>query len=110
MKITNEDQQVSSKSKKRRIVLPQRTVRLRAPDCPVAHAGLSSAPGNSSPTASSRWHWWRQATRLFGVTSGLSSVKACSANDHLRCLIQRLGVLDRGIGLSGDPTRLPGVP
>jgi hypothetical protein len=34
-----------------------------APDCPVAHrivrcphAGLSGAPGNSSPTASSRWH------------------------------------------------------
>jgi ribosomal protein L34E len=34
-----------------------------APDCPVAHrtvrcphTGLSGAPGNSSPTASSRWH------------------------------------------------------
>jgi hypothetical protein len=55
------------------------------PDYPVPLAGLYGAPGNSSPTTSSRWHWWREATGLFGVTSGLSGVKACNANSHLRC-------------------------
>ena len=50
-------------NKKRRQVLPRQTVQLRStglsggtPDCPVPHAGLSGAPGNSSPMASSRWH------------------------------------------------------
>jgi hypothetical protein len=33
-----------------------RTVRSRTPDCLVPHFGLSGAPGNSSPTASSWWH------------------------------------------------------
>jgi hypothetical protein len=67
-----------AKSKKWRQVLP-------LADCPMPHAGLSDAPGNSSPTTSSRWHWWREATRLSGVTRGLSGVKGCSANGHLRC-------------------------
>jgi hypothetical protein len=67
-----------AKSKKRRQVLPQ-------VDCPVPHAGLSGAPGNSSPTVSSRCHWWREATGLSSATHRLSGVKACSANDHLRC-------------------------
>jgi hypothetical protein len=57
---------------------------LRTPDCPVAYAGLSSAPGNFSPTASSWWHWWREATGLPDVTFGLSGVKASGANGHLR--------------------------
>jgi hypothetical protein len=73
------------------------------------HTGLSGALGNSSPTASSRWHWWREATRLSGVTSGLSPVKVCSTNGQLRCQIERLGERDRSIGLSGDPTGLSGV-
>jgi hypothetical protein len=60
-----------AKSKKQRQVLPH-------VNCPVEDTGLSGAPGNSKPTASSRWHWWREAT-------GLSSVKACSANGHLQC-------------------------
>jgi hypothetical protein len=100
MKITSEDQQVSSKSKKQRIVLP-------LVNCPVPHAGLPGAPGNSSPmtSSSSRWHWWRKATGLSGVTSGLSGVKACSANGHLRCQIQQLGAPDMGTGLSGVPQR-----
>jgi hypothetical protein len=54
-----------------------------APDCPVAHrtvrcpyAGLSGAPGNPSPTASSRWHRAEKTTGLSGVKSGLSGVKS----------------------------------
>jgi hypothetical protein len=73
-----------------------RTIRSRTPDCPVPQTGLSAAQGNSSPTASSRWHWWREATGLSGMTSGLSGVKACVANGHLRCQIQWLGTPDRG--------------
>jgi hypothetical protein len=92
-----------AKSKKRRQVLPQQTVRLRSTE-------LSGAPRNSSPTASSRWHWWREATGLSGVTHGLSGVKACSASGHLWCQIQWLGASDRGTRLSGDPTGLSGVP
>jgi hypothetical protein len=91
MKITSEDEQVSSKSKKQRIVLP-------LADCSVPHAGLSGAPGNSSPTVTSRWHWWREAI-------GLSGVKACNANGHLWCQIQWLGAPDRVTGLSGVPQR-----
>jgi hypothetical protein len=54
---------------------------------------------------SSRWHWWREATGLSRVTSGLSGVEACSTNGHLRCQIQWLGAPDRGTGLSGVPQR-----
>jgi hypothetical protein len=46
-----------------------------APDCPVAHAGLSGALGNRSPTASSRWHCAEKTTGA-GVESGLSGVKS----------------------------------
>jgi hypothetical protein len=106
-----------AKSKKIRIVLPLADCPAESTglsggttDYPVSHAGLSSAPGNSSPTASSRWHWWREAIGLFGVTSGLSGVKAYSGNSHLRCQIQWLGAPDRGTGLSGASTRLSGVP
>jgi hypothetical protein len=102
-----EDQHVSSKSKKQRIVLPlvdcqDESTGLSSGtlDCPVPHAGLSGAPGNISPTISSRWHRWRDS-----VTSGLSSVKACSTNGHLRYQIQWLGTPDRGTGLSGVPQR-----
>jgi hypothetical protein len=79
-------------------------------DYPIEDTGLSGAPGNGSPTASSRWHWWREATGLYGVMSGLSDVKACSANGHLRCQIQRQGAPARGTGLSGDPIALSNVP
>jgi hypothetical protein len=58
------------------------------------HTGLSDAPGNSSPTTSSRWHWWREATGLSGVTSKLTGVKAYSVNGHLRCQTQQLGAPD----------------
>jgi hypothetical protein len=117
MKITSKDQQVSSKSKKQRIVLPLADYPAKitglfggTPDCPVPHASLSGAPRNSSPTTSSRWHWWREATGLSSVTSGLSDVKACSANGHLRCQIQRLGAPDSGTRLSDASTGLSGVP
>jgi hypothetical protein len=70
MKITREDQQVLSKVQEMKKS--------------VATGGLSGALGNSSPTASSRWHWWREATRMSGVTFELSNVKACSANGYLR--------------------------
>jgi hypothetical protein len=89
MKITNKDQQVSSK-------VQETKNSVATTDCPAEDTGLPGAPGNSSPTASSKWHWWREATGLSGVTSGLSGVKACSANGHLRCQIQRLGAPDRG--------------
>jgi hypothetical protein len=69
-----------AKSKNENKCCHRRTVRLRAPDYPVPHAGLSGAPGNNSSMASSRWHWWREATGLSSVTRGLSGVKACSAN------------------------------
>jgi hypothetical protein len=98
MKITSEDQQVSSKVQETKNSVARRTVQLRALDCLVPHAGLSGAPGNYSPTASSWWHWWREAI-------GQSGVKACSAISHLRCQIQRLGALDRGTELSGVPQR-----
>jgi hypothetical protein len=77
------------------------------PDCPMSNAGLSDALGNSSRTASNRWDWWREATGLSGVTSGLSSAKACSANGQLWCQIQRLGTTDSGTGLSSDPPDWP---
>jgi hypothetical protein len=102
MKITSEDQQLASK-------VQEMKNSVATADCPVPHAGLSGAPGNCSPTASSRWHWWREGTRLSGVTSKLFGVKACSANGHLQCQIQRLGAPDRGTRLSGDPTGLSGV-
>jgi hypothetical protein len=72
-------------------VLPHRTVWSGAPDCPVPHVRLYGAPRNSSPTASSRWHWWREATRLSGVTFGVSGIKSLRANGQLRCQIQWLG-------------------
>jgi hypothetical protein len=80
-------------------------------DCPAEITRLSGAThrtvwcilGNSSPTTSSRWHWWREATELSGMTSGLSSVKAYNANGHLWCQIQRLGAPDRGNEMSGAP-------
>jgi hypothetical protein len=58
---------------------------------------------NSSPTASSRWHYGEKIIRLSGVKSGLSGVKSLRANVHLQCQIQRLGAPDRGIELSGAP-------
>jgi hypothetical protein len=105
MKITSEDQQVSSKVQETKNSVatmdrPTESTGLSGgtPECPVPHAGLSGAPGNSSSTASSRWHWWKEATRLSGV-------KACSANGHLWCQVQRLGAPDRGTRLSGVPQR-----
>jgi hypothetical protein len=62
---------------KQRKVLPQA-------NCPVEDTGLSGALGNSSPMASSWWHWWREANGLSDVTPGLSGVKAYNANGHLR--------------------------
>jgi hypothetical protein len=48
------------------------TVWSGAPDCPVAHAGLSGATGIVSPMASSRWHYGEKNTGMSGVTSGVS--------------------------------------
>ena len=87
-----EDQQVSSKVQETKNSVATTDCLAKStglsggtPDCPVPHAGLSGALGNCSPTASSWWHWWREATGLSGVTSGLSGVKVCSTNGHLRC-------------------------
>jgi hypothetical protein len=75
-------------------VLPRWTVWSRARDC-LVHQGTVAQR--------LRWHWWREATGLSGVTRGLSRVKACSANCQLRCQIQRPGAPDRGTGLSSAP-------
>jgi hypothetical protein len=52
-------------------------------DCPMPNVGLSGAPGNYSPTASSRWHYGEKTTGLTGVKFGLSGVKNMCANGHL---------------------------
>jgi hypothetical protein len=98
MKIPSKDQQVSSK-------VQETKNSVAMVDCSAESTGLSGAPVNYSPMASSKWHWWRESTRLSGVTSELSGVKACSANGHLRCQIQRIGAPDRGTGLSDVPQR-----
>jgi hypothetical protein len=54
------------------------------PNCPVQHAGLSSAPGTVALMASSRWHHGGNTTGLSGVKSGLSGAKILCANGHLR--------------------------
>jgi hypothetical protein len=117
MKITSEDQQVPSKvqgtkNSVAKADCPAENIRLSGGtlDCPVPHTGLSSTLGNSSSMTSSRWHWWRESTGMFSVTSRLFGVKACSADGHLRCQIQRLGAPNRGTGLSDDPTGLFDVP
>jgi hypothetical protein len=46
MKITSEDQQVSSK-------VQETKKSVATGGCPVPHAGLFGAPGNCNPTASS---------------------------------------------------------
>jgi hypothetical protein len=76
MEITSEDQQVSSK-------VQETNNSVATADCPTECIGLSGAPGNCSPTASSWWHRWREATGLSSGTFGLSSLKAYSANGHL---------------------------
>jgi hypothetical protein len=86
MKITSEDQQLASK-------VQETKNSVATTDCLAESTRLFGAPGNYSPTASSWWHWWREATGLSGVTSVLSDVKACNANGHLRCQIQQLGAL-----------------
>jgi hypothetical protein len=58
-------------SKKQRSVACGLSVR-GAPDCSVAHIGLSGAPGTVALTASSRWHRGGKTTGLSGVKSGLS--------------------------------------
>jgi hypothetical protein len=80
------------------------------PNCPVQHAGLSSAPGTVALMASSRWHRGGNTTGLSGVKSGLSGAKILCANGHLRLQIQRLGAPDTGTGRSGDPTGLSDAP
>jgi hypothetical protein len=82
---------------KRRNVLP-------LADCPVAHAGLSGAQGIVAQRlvpggTGEKSHW------TVRCDTGLSDVKACSANGHLLCQIQWLGAQDRGTGLSGVPQR-----
>jgi hypothetical protein len=47
----------------------------------VPHTGLFSAPGNSSPTATYRWHSGENTTGLPGV----SGVKSLRANSHMWC-------------------------
>jgi hypothetical protein len=43
-----------------------------APDSPMAHVGLSGAPGTVALTTSSRWHRGGKTIGLTGVKSGLS--------------------------------------
>jgi hypothetical protein len=91
-----------AKSKKRRIVLPRRTVRLNAPDCPVPHAGLSGAPGNYSPTASLVALVERSHRT---VRCDVQTIR-CKSLQRQRppvCQIQRLCAPDRCTGLSGVP-------
>jgi hypothetical protein len=78
--------------------------------CPVAHrtvrcphAGLSGAPGNSSPTASSRWHSERRPPDMSGVKSlrvqrsTALSEQRIGAPDMLQCNVRWC------TGLSGAP-------
>jgi hypothetical protein len=83
-----------------------------APDCPVAHrtvrrphAGLSGAPGNSSPTASSRWHperrppdcpVWKSMRRQ---RSPALTGQRLGAPERLQCVVWCT------TGLSGVPQR-----
>jgi hypothetical protein len=74
----------------------------------VPHTGLSGAPGNSSPTASSWWHC--------GGGPGLSGAKADNANDRLTDPTAS-GAPDKApdylvptIGLSGVPRRAATFP
>jgi hypothetical protein len=57
MKITSEDQQVSSKVQETKKSVVTGGLSGGTLDCPVPHAGLSGAPGNISPMASSWWHY-----------------------------------------------------
>jgi hypothetical protein len=83
-----------------------------APDCPMPHARQSDAPGNHSPTASSRCHCAKKTTGLSGVKSGLSGVKSLQRQRSPAAAGQRLGTLDTEqcavwctTGLSGVPQR-----
>jgi hypothetical protein len=66
-----------AKSKKRRIVLP-------LANCLAESTGLSVAPGNCSPTASSWWHWWREDHRTIWCDIRTVWCKAYNANGHMR--------------------------
>jgi hypothetical protein len=87
-----------AKSKKRRKVLPLADCPVEdtglsggTPDCPLPHVGLSGAPGNSSPTTSSWWH--------YGGGHGLSGAKAYIAMGRLT-----------DPTASGAPDRAPDCP
>jgi hypothetical protein len=73
----------------------------------VPHAGLSSALGIGTLTASSRWHCGEKTTKLSGVESELSGVKSLQRQRSLAVSGQRLGAPDRGTGLSGAPPNCP---
>jgi hypothetical protein len=77
------------------------------PYCPVPHAGLSGAPGNRSPMASSRWHCGEKSTGLSGVTSGVSGVKSLRANGHLQCQTNGLAHRTMNNAMSGAPPNCP---
>jgi hypothetical protein len=72
--------------------------------------GLSGAPGNRSPTASSRWHPEKKTTGLFGVRTGLSGVKSLRRQRSPALIGQRLGAPDRLQCAVRCTTRLFGVP
>jgi hypothetical protein len=74
---SKEDIKKIKKSPRKEEVLPQS-------DCPVPHAGLSSALGTVAITASSSWHRGGKTTGLSGVKFELSGAKSLRTNGHLR--------------------------
>jgi hypothetical protein len=97
MKIISEDQQVSSKVQETKKCVA--TGLPPTPDNPVPHAGLSGAPGNSSPKASSWWHYGGEPELSTATPDCLvAGAKADSANG---CLIDPTA--------SGAPDKAPDI-
>jgi hypothetical protein len=107
MKITSDDQRISSKVQEMKKCVAtgglssrrHRTVRWHipfwshTPDCPVHQGTVAQwlVPGGTK----------ERSHRTVRCDIEVSGVKAYNANGHLWCQIQRLGALDRGTGLSG---------
>jgi hypothetical protein len=77
------------------------------PDCSVPLAGLSDAPGTVAPTASSRWHYGENTTRLSSATFRVSGVKSMCTIGRLQCQTNGLAHRTVNSALSGAPPDCP---